>query len=99
MTKEYDGIVEDCANQGRSLMLQLTNNGAPETLYLYVRPSTETHSGKLLLARDSAPNPEKLELVTGEGLRINIPYSEYYKWVWNRARRAPVMCWGVSIFK
>lgn len=95
MTKEYDEIVEDCANQGKSLMMQLTKNGSPETLYLYVRPSTETHSGKLLLARDSESNPGKLQLVTGEGLRINIPYADYYQWVWDRARRAPVLCWGV----
>jgi len=94
MMNEYDGIVQECSEQGKALMRQLANQGAPEPLYLYVRPSTETGSGRLLLVRDGAPNPEGLELVTGEGLRINVPYSSYYQWVWNRARRAPVLAWG-----
>lgn len=94
MTREYEQIVQSCALQGAALMRKLANDGAIETLYLYCRPSTETKSGVLFLARESAPNPEGLHLVTGEGLRCNIPYSGYYQWIEQRARRAPVLAWG-----
>ena len=65
-----------------------------EPLYLYARKSTETEDGKLFMVRQSAPNPLGYELVTGEGLRINIPYDQYFNWIWQRARSAPIMCWG-----
>lgn len=92
MNDEYRKLVNDCAIQGQSLIQQITNQGSFEALYLHYRPSEPGKgSGKLMLARDSAPNPENLPLVTGEGLRCNIEYSRYYDWVYSRATRAPIM--------
>jgi hypothetical protein len=93
-TNEYDDLVKVCADQGKALMQQLANNGTLEALYLYCRKSTETEPGRLFLVRDSAPKPDGVELVTGEGLRINVPYSNYYQWIWDRSRRAPILAWG-----
>ena len=93
---EYRGIVQACADQGAALMRQLANDGSLEPLYLYCRPSTETASGRLYLVRDSAPVPDGVHLVTGEGLRLNVPYSGYFDWVYQRARRSPVLCYGVA---
>lgn len=90
----YSDLVNDCANQGKALMQKLANEGICESLYLYVRPSTETENGKLFLVRDSAPVPEGYQLVTGEGLRVNVPYSFYYQWVYDRSRRAPLYAFG-----
>jgi hypothetical protein len=91
MSKEYDQQVKECAEQGRALMQALTNAGTIEPLYLYHRPSTPTQAGKLYLVRDSAPVPAGTELTTGEGLRGNVPYEHYFQWVYDRARRAPIL--------
>lgn len=92
MNEEYRNLVNDCAIQGQALMQAMTNNGQFEPLYLYYRPSVQGKgAGKLMLARDSAPNPENLPLVTGEGLRANIEYLRYFDWVYQRAIRAPIM--------
>lgn len=88
---EYAVKVRQCAEQGRQLMQILTNQGNPETLYLYARESVPGKAGELFLARDSAPNPYGYKLVTGEGLRINVPYDRYYQWVWERARSARIL--------
>lgn len=88
---EYDLIVAECATQGKALMRQLTADGQAQALYLYARPSTPGKRGRLMLARQDAPVPDGVVLVTGEGLRTNVPYDNYYAWIWDRARRAPVM--------
>ena len=89
---EYENLVKDCAEQGKSLMRQLANEGLIEPLYLYAKKSEQGKgSGRLFLVRDSAPNPYGYELVTGEGLRSNIPYESYYQWVYDRAKRCPIL--------
>jgi hypothetical protein len=91
---DYDQMVHECAEQGKALMQMLCNAGTLEPLYLYCRKSTETKNGKLYLVRDSRGAPDGCELVTGEGLRINVPYSNYFNWIWENARRAPIMKYG-----
>jgi hypothetical protein len=92
MNQEYQSIVKQCSEQGKALMQTLANNGVLESLYLYYRPSEKGKGpGELMLVRDSAPKPEGTHLATGEGLRINIPYEHYFKWVYDRAKRCPVM--------
>ena len=92
MNDEYRQLVKDCADQGRALAQQLTNQGRFEALYLYCRPSQPGKGpGRLMLARDSAPNPESMPLVTGEGLRGNVEFSRYENWIYSRATRAPIM--------
>jgi hypothetical protein len=92
MNDEYRKLVKECADQGRALAQQLTNKGSFEALYLYCRPSQPGKGpGRLMLARDSAPNPENLPLVTGEGLRGNVEFSRYENWIYSRATRAPIM--------
>ncbi len=88
---EYSAKVRQCAEQGQQLMQKLTNEGNPEPLYLYARESVPGKAGELFLVRDSAPNPDGYKLVTGEGLRTNVPYDRYYQWVWERARSARIL--------
>lgn len=89
--QEYDQLVNDCAEQGRALARQLASQGIFEPLYLYARPSQPGNPGRLFLARDSAPNPHGYELVTGEGLRSNVPFAKFYQWIHERAKRAPIL--------
>lgn len=91
MSNEYVFLVHQCAEQGKALARMMANNGTIEPMYLYARPSKPGSPGRLFLARDSAPVPEGVELVTGEGLRSNVPFENYYSWVYNRARRAPIL--------
>ena len=95
MNDEYESIVSSCANQGKYLMQMMANDGIIEPLYLYARPSEPGKgSGVLFLVRDSAPMPPGVDLVTGEGLRSNIPYEAYFQWVYDRAKRAPILAYS-----
>jgi len=95
---EYTQLVSDCAQQGRNLMQMMANAGTIEPLYLYYRASNGKTPGKLLLIRDSVPVLEEtgLKLATGEGLRSNVPYAGYFQWVWERARRCPILSYEGS---
>lgn len=88
---EYAAIVRRCADQGRALMQLLGNKGTLEPLYLYARESVPGRAGELFLVRDTAPNPNGYKLVTGEGLRANVPYDSYYQWIYERARSARIL--------
>lgn len=89
--QEYRTIVQECAEQGKALAAMLANDGSLEPLYLYARPSEPGKPGRLFLVRDSAPNPMGYKLVTGEALHSNVPYENYFTWVYDRAKRAPVL--------
>jgi hypothetical protein len=93
MQKEYELLVQECAEQGKALARMLASDGTLEPLYLYYRKSQPGKSGRLFLVRDSAPAPQDVELATGEGLRSNVPYDSYYQWVWERARRCPILAY------
>jgi hypothetical protein len=87
----YKQLVQECADQGRILQRFHAGHGAPVTLYLYCRPSTPGNPGKLLLAREDNPYTHLCTLVCAEGLRTNVPYTDYFQWVYDRARSAPVL--------
>ena len=91
MNDEYLELVNDCAEQGKALARMNCNNGILEPLYLYMRRGENGKPGKLMLVRDSAPVPDGVELVTGEGLRCNVPYDRYFQWVYDRSTRAPIL--------
>lgn len=95
MNDEYTTLVRECAAQGESLARIMANDGTLEPLYLYCRKSTGAQSGRLFLARDSATIPNDVELVTGEGLRSNVPYDAFFQWVYDRAKRAPILSYVV----
>jgi hypothetical protein len=89
---EYEILVDACATQGRQLAYLNALSGTPEKLYLYYRASEQGRGpGKLFLAPASATVPEWAKLVTSEGLSIAEPYDRYYQWVYDRARRAPIL--------
>jgi hypothetical protein len=91
MNAEYKTLVKECAKQGKALARLLAKNGNIEPLYLYARHSEPGKPGRLFLVRDSAPNPHGYQLVTGEGLRTNVPYENFYQWVYERATRCPIL--------
>lgn len=91
MENEYRDLVQACAEQGQALARKMAADGITEPLYLYHRPSEPGKPGRLFLARDSAPVPPGVVLTTGEGLRGNVPYADFFRWVFERARRAPVL--------
>ena len=88
---EYENLVNECSLQGQNLARIMANNGILEPMYLYARKSTEKNPGKLFLVRYSTPIPDGVYLVTGEGLRCNIPYENYFQWVYDRAKREPIL--------
>jgi hypothetical protein len=93
---EYQNLVLNCAERGKALARTMANNGVFEPLYLYCRPSQPNQPGELLLVRDSESAPHGYQLVTGEGLRGNISYESYFTWVFDRAKRTPILSLEVA---
>jgi hypothetical protein len=90
--QEYRERVNECAEQGMALARELADAGTLEPLYLYARPSKPGEPGRLFLVNDSASTvPHGSSLVTGEGLRANVPLDSYFTWVYERAKRAPIL--------
>jgi hypothetical protein len=85
-------MVNQCANSGINTAQQMANIGRFEPMYLYFKPSTESDNGELLLIPDTDAVPDGYELATGEGLRCNIPFNEYFRWVKARVSRLPILC-------
>jgi hypothetical protein len=91
MSTEYRNIVQACATQGQATAQRLAAKGNPQRLYLYARTSQPNMPGRLFLCQGDRPPPEGYDLVTPEGLRSDAPYENFFTWIYDRARRAPVM--------
>lgn len=87
-------MIQSCADAGKAKAQANAISGNIEPLHLFYKPSTKTANGQLLLVTDSEPNPVGFELATGEGLRGDVPYDNYYCWVQTRSTRLPVLAWA-----
>lgn len=90
---EFHGLVQSCAEQGKTLAQTLASSGIFEPLYLYYLASQKGQSGSLVLVRDSEVAPTGAVLATSEGLRGNVPYADYFNWIQQRARHCPVLAY------
>ena len=88
-------MVNDCVNAGQKLSQGLATLGNMDALYLYYKPSTPTENGVLQLIPDSVKAPEGFILATGEGLRCDVPYSNYFAWVKARVNRLPILAHNI----
>ena len=88
-------LVKTCADSGVKTAQDTANAGNFEPLYLYYKPSTDKENGVLTLVPDSVTAPHGFELATGEGLRCNVPFNEYFRWVRARVNRLPILAYGV----
>ena len=91
---KFNDIVTACADAGMKLAQDQANKGNFEPLYLYFKSSTETENGELLLLADSNQPPEGFKLATGEGLRCNVPFLNYWTWIRERSTRLPILAWN-----
>jgi hypothetical protein len=91
---QFNDIVSACAESGQKTAQEQANKGILEPLYLYFKKSTEHENGELLLVPDSAKAPEGFELATGEGLRCNVPFSNYWVWIRERSTRLPILAFA-----
>ena len=88
-------LVKTCADSGVKTAQDTANAGNFEPLYLYYKPSTDKENGVLTLIPDSVDAPHGFELATGEGLRCNVPFNEYFRWIRARVNRLPILAYGV----
>ena len=86
-------MVNACAEAGKLIAKTNASAGNMEAIYLYFKPSTEKQNGELILIPDSETPPLGFSLATGEGLRCNIPYDNYFAWVSSRSTRLPLFSW------
>jgi hypothetical protein len=91
---QFNDIVTACADAGKQLAQDRANNGFYDPLYLYFKQSTEQENGELILVADSSQPPEGFKLATGEGLRSNVPFSNYWVWIRERSTRLPILAFG-----
>jgi hypothetical protein len=91
---QFNDIVSACSENGQKLAQDQAILGNLEPLYLYFKKSTENENGELLLVPDSKQAPEGFELATGEGLRCNVPFSNYWVWIRERSTRLPILAYG-----
>lgn len=94
METRIDAIVSPCLADLTKQAIERANGGIDICAFLYVKPSTETNDGQLQFFFGEENAPEGWQLVTGEGLRGNIPYSEYRRWIRSRISRSPIFAWG-----
>ena len=88
-------LVKTCADSGVKTAQDTANAGNFEPLYLYYKPSTDKENGVLTLVPHSVTAPHGFELATGEGLRCNVPFNEYFRWIRARVNRLPILAYGV----
>ena len=92
MNAEFFSLVQEAAEQVAKMNQMAALSGRFETSYLYAFPSEQGKGpGKLVLIPESEEAPEGATLVTGEGLRCHVPYSNYFAWIKQRSRRAPIL--------
>jgi hypothetical protein len=91
MNDDFRNKVQTAATQAQHHNQQAAAAGTLEPLYLYARASTIEQEGELLLVTESAPPPEGYQLQSPEGLRSNVSYDQYFNWVYERAKRAPIL--------
>lgn len=91
---QFNDIVTACADAGIKTAQDEANAGNLEPLYLYFRPSTENENGQLALVPESKPAPPGFQLATGEGLRCNVPFQNYWVWIRERSVRLPILAFG-----
>jgi hypothetical protein len=87
-------LTKQCAENGIKTAQAMANQGNIESLYLYFKKSTEKENGILVLVPDSEKAPENFELATGEALRCNVPFNEYFRWIKSRINRLPILAYG-----
>ena len=88
-------LVKTCAVRGVKTSQDTANAGNFDPLYLYYKSSTETDNGVLTLIPESVDAPDNFKLATGEGLRCNVPFNEYFRWIRARVNRLPILAYGV----
>ena len=91
----FNDIVTACETEGIALSQKLASLGNMEPMYLYYKKATATENGKLILIGDSDKQPIGYELVTSEGLRCNVPYSNYWTWIREKSLRLPILAWDI----
>ena len=88
--ERFSEIVEATATAGERRAQELTAQGIMPCMYLYYTPAAGADGG-LVLVHDNDPAPEGHQLATPEGLRCNVPYSNYHNWIRQRAMRLPIL--------
>lgn len=86
-------LVKECVEQAKPLAQELARQGNFEPLYLYYEKSEPGKMGKLILVPESRNAPGEAILATGEPLRGNIAYENYFQWVVDRSTRLPILAY------
>lgn len=91
--KTYRQHVEAAIAAFMPVVKQHAVSGINGPAYLYCRHAKPNQEGELKLFLESETRDPRWELVTGEGLRSHIPYADYFTWIYERSRRAPIIGW------
>ena len=93
--QQYKRIVQACAEAGVTAAQTFANMGVDKPLSLYcVRPQRGQAEGYLTLVPVGDPVPAGAVPVTSALLHGGVPYSNYYSFVYQHARQAPLYASG-----
>lgn len=89
---EYRKLVTECADDGARKSQEIARSGGWSMLYLFFTRSSPGVSGRLFLLADDDPIPDGAERAFG-ALTPDVPYSDYARWVDDRARKLPILAY------
>lgn len=88
---EYRSIVSCASEVLKHLASTQASLGNACAFKMGYRKSTEEKSGEFVFAKFDAPLPSDA-LDTGWLLETNVPYSSYFRWIYERGMSYPVLC-------
>ena len=89
--ERFSDMVTAAEEAGHERAQQLVREGRMPTLYLYYKKADGDGDGALTMLDDSDAVPDGWILATGEGLRCNLSYGEYWSWIRARAMNIPIL--------
>lgn len=89
--ERFSDMVTTAEEAGQERAQQLVREGRMPTLYLYYKKADGGKDGALTMFDDSDTVPEGWTLATGEGLRCNLDYGQYWEWIKKRSMNIPIL--------
>jgi hypothetical protein len=93
--EQYFEMVTETADRAKNEMRRKVCEGTSEQMFLHYKPASAAGLwGQLALIPDSKTKIAVQNgwiLATGEPLRINIPYDNYWEWIRARSRPLPII--------
>lgn len=90
-TPDFIKLVDQCAKEAVVSSRSRSEDGTWEPLRLYYIPSEPGTQGRLILVHRNDPVPEGAVIGCHELIEGNVPFENYFNWVFERSQSLPVL--------